>query len=124
MHPELSYLVTVQWLRDQGVALTRKPLAVAVVKADLLIGLPPAAGLDPHAESGEIDTWLREKGLDNMLDGAARDFGEVRFFLVSSLDVGTGVGGRVDCTSPARPLLWLLGQSGVAFAEQKVAVAS
>ncbi|MGI9004310.1 MAG: TRAFAC clade GTPase domain-containing protein [Pseudonocardia sp.] len=122
MHPEQSYLVTVQWLRDQGVALTRKPLAVAVVKADLLLGLPPAADLNVDAESGEIETWLREKGLDNLLDGAARDFGEVRFFLVSSLEAGTDVDGWADRTSPARPLLWLLGRSGVAVAEQKVPV--
>lgn len=124
MHPEQSYLVTAQSLRDQGIMLKRKPLAVAVVKADLLLGLPPATGLHPEAESGQVETWLRDKGLDNMLDGAARDFGVVRYFLVSSRTVATDADGWVNPTSPARPLLWLLGRSGVAVPARKLATAS
>lgn len=124
MHPEQSYLVTAQLLRDQGIKLKSKPLAVAVVKADLLVGLPPAADLHPEAASGEVETWLRDKGLDNMLDGVARDFGIVRYFLVSSLNSVTGVDGRVDPTSPAQPLLWLLGRSGVSLPTQTLTAAS
>lgn len=124
MHPEQSYLVTVQWLRDQGVELKRKPLAIALVKADLLLGLPPAAGLLPDAGSGQIEDWLREKGLDNMLDGAARDFGEVRYFIVSSLDAGTDPEGMADPTSPVRPLLWLLARAGMSVPMKKPAAAS
>ena len=123
MHPEQAYLVTAQLLRDQGITLTSKPLAVAVVKADLLIGLPPAIDLHPEAASGQVESWLRDKGLDNMLDGAARDFGVVRYFLVSSLSAATGADGRVNPTSPAQPLLWLLGRSGVSIPAQRLAAA-
>jgi hypothetical protein len=124
MHPEQSYLFTAQSLGDQGITLKRKPLAVAVVKADLLLGLPPATGLHPEAGSGEVETWLRGKGLDNMLDGAARDFGVVRYFLVSSRNAATDADGWADPTSPAWPLLWLLDRSGVSVPTQKLAAAS
>lgn len=124
MHPEQSYLVTAQSLRDQGITLERKPLAIAVVKADLLLGLPPATGLHPEVESGEVETWLRDRGLDNMLDGAARDFGVVRYFLVSSLNAATDADGWADPTSPAQPLLWLLDRSGVSVPARKLAAAS
>lgn len=111
MHPEQAYLVTAQLLRDQGIKLKSKPLAIAVVKADLLAGLPPAAALHPQAGSDAVETWLRDKGLDNMLDGAARDFGMVRYFLVSSRNAGTDAAGWANPTSAAQPLLWLLGRS-------------
>ncbi len=124
MHPEQSYLVTAQCLRDQGVMLKRQPLAVAVVKADLLLGLAPATGLHREAESGRIETWLRGKGLDNMLDGAARDFGVVRCFLVSSRNAATDADGWANPLSPAQPLLWLLARSGVSVPAQKLAAAS
>jgi len=121
LHPEQAYLVTAQLLRDQGVKLKCKPLAVAVVKADLLFGLPPAAQLHPAAASGAVEAWLRDKGLDNMLDGAARDFGMVRYFLVSSCNAAIDVNGCVNPTSPARPLLWLLARSGVSVAAPRLA---
>jgi Double-GTPase 2 len=124
MHPEQSYLVTAQLLRDQGIKLKSKPLAVAVVKADLLIDLPPAADLYPDAASGQVETWLRGKGLDNMLDGAGRDFGVVRYFLVSSRNAGTRADGWINPTSPAQPLLWLLSRCGVSIPAQKLAAAS
>jgi hypothetical protein len=123
MHPEQSLLVTTQSLRDQGIRLKRKPLAVAVVKADLLLGLPPAAGLHPEVASRDVETWLRGKGLDNMLDGAERDFGVVRYFLVSSLNAATDPDGWAIPTSPAKPLLWLLGRSGVSVPARKLAAA-
>lgn len=113
--PEDSYLITAQWLKDQRVELGRLPLAVAVVKADLLLGLPPAAGLAAGSGSADIERWLRDKGLDNMVDGAQRDFGEVRFHLVSSLRDGPA--GPAGELSPARPLLWLLRRSGFAVPE-------
>ena len=122
--PEQSYLVTVQWLRDQGLVLRRKPLAVAVVKADLLLGLPPADGLTPTATSDDVRRWLRGKGLDNLLDGMERDFREVGFHLVASRDAGVGAQGKAGPTSPARPLLWLLRRTGVAARNLEVVGAS
>jgi hypothetical protein len=124
MHPERSYLVTAQSLRDQGMKLKSKPLAIAVVKADLLLGLPPAVGLHRDAASGEVETWLRDKGLDNMLEGASRDFGVVRYFLVSSLDAATDADGWATSISPAQPLLWLLSRAGVSVAPHKLVAAS
>jgi hypothetical protein len=110
--PEESYLVTAQMLGDHGIELGKLPLAVAVVKADLLLGLPPAAGLDATSGSADVEAWLRDQQLDNMVDGARRDFDEVRFFLVDSMDLGAGTDGRAGGGSPARPLLWLLQRSG------------
>lgn len=121
IHPEQSYPITTQLLRDQGVDLASKPLAVAVVKADLLLGLPPAAGLRAGAQSAEVEGWLREKGLDNLVEGAGRDFGVVRYFLVSSLSAATDAEGTTLPTSPAQPLLWLLRHAGVPIPAQRVA---
>ena len=118
LDPEQSYLVTVRWLRDQRVALRRTPLAVAVVKADLLRGLPPADGLAATLGSASIERWLRGKGLDNLLDGMARDFREVSYHLVASRDAGVGPDGATGPTSPARPLLWLLRRTGVTVPER------
>jgi hypothetical protein len=117
LDPEQSYLVTASWLRDQGVRLARKPLAVAVVKADLLLGLPPADGLTPWSTSDDIERWLRRKGMDNLLDGMARDFREVGYHLVASRDAGSSRDGTAGPTSAARPLLWLLQRTGVAITD-------
>ncbi|MGH3696356.1 MAG: TRAFAC clade GTPase domain-containing protein [Pseudonocardiaceae bacterium] len=124
MHPEQSYPITAQLLRDQGVDLARKPLAVAVVKADLLLALPPGAGLRAGGGSSVVEAWLRANGLGNLLDGAARDFGAVRYFLVSSLTAQTDEQGWALPTSPAQPLLWLLGRAGVGVPAQISTVAS
>ena len=124
MHPEQSYQLTAQSLRDQGIPLRRMPLAVAVVKADLLLGLPPATDLHPEVGSAELERWLRGKGLGNLLDGAARDFGTVRYFLVSSCLPATDPAGWTNPTSPARPLLWLLDRSGVPIPAPHLAAAS
>ena len=117
LDPDESYFVTVSWLRDQGVALHRKPLAVAVVKADLLLGLPPADGITSRSTSDSIGRWLRGKGLDNLLDGMDRDFREVTFHLVASRDTGIDADGATAPTSPVRPLVWLLRRTGVAVPE-------
>ena len=124
LDPEQSYLVTASWLRDQGVRLDRKPLAVAVVKADLLLGLPPADGLTETSSSDDIERWLRDRGLDNLLDGMTRDFREVGYHLVASQDAGTAPDGTAGPTSPARPLLWLLRRMHVAIAEPQPVGAS
>ena len=118
LDPEQSYVVTVQSLRDQGVRIARKPLAVAVVKADLLLGLPPSDGLHAASSSAEIRQWLHHKGMDNLINGMSRDFGEVGYHLVASRDAGTAPDGTADSTSPARPLLWLLRRAGVTIADR------
>jgi len=107
--PETAYNLTAQRLRDHGARL--RSLAVTVVKADLLLGLPPATGLVP--ESDVVRAWLVDKGLENMTLAAERDFAEVRYFLVSSW-----TGWRAtDALTAAAPLLWLAGRAGLPIAE-------
>lgn len=110
-HPEQAYTVMAKALVDQGVKLNRKPLAVAVVKSDVLLGLPVAKPLDATVDSSEIRLWLHNRGLGNFVTGASRDFAVVRYFLVSSLEDGAAPDGTAGLTSPAQPLLWLLGRS-------------
>ncbi|WP_424187966.1 TRAFAC clade GTPase domain-containing protein [Actinokineospora sp. G85] len=100
--PEESYQLTIRRLRDYRVDTSKRKLAIAVVKADLLTKLPPADGV-------ETDTvgWLKEAGLDNLVLSAERDFAEVRYFLVASVsERGRGL------HSPSAPLAWLLSRSG------------
>ncbi|MEU3621210.1 hypothetical protein BS329_07595 [Amycolatopsis coloradensis] len=103
--PERVYHVTAKRLLDYGVATTKRRLAVAVVKADLLAGLPVAAGLEP----GNVRSWLERAGLDNLVLSAEREFGDVEYFLVSSL---TGIP-MSDPRSPAGPLAWVIAGSGL-----------
>ncbi len=107
MSPADSYRVTAQRLADHRARCGGWPLAVAVVKADLLLGLPPAVGLERGADSARVRAWLIEHGLDNTVLAAERDFAVVRYFLVSSLEVDGGGDG-----SPGAPLSWLLERAG------------
>ena len=103
--PEFVYQTTARRLRDFRVQTDRQWLAVTVVKADLLAGLPPAAGLRP----GLVRQWLVDAGLDNMVLAAERDFGTIKYFVVASVTEATaGV-----AQSPANPLDWLLGRAGL-----------
>lgn len=107
--PETAYNVTAQRLRDHGARM--RSLAVTVVKADLLLGLSSADGL--VAESDSVRTWLVDKGLENLVLAAARDFAEVRYFLVSSW-----TGWRAtDTLTAAAPLLWLAGRGGLPISD-------
>lgn len=103
--PETAYNITAQRLRDHRARMGS--LAVTVVKADLLLDLPSAAGL--VAESDSVRTWLVGKGLENMVLAAERDFAEVRYFLVSSW-----TGWRAtDALTAAAPLVWLADRGGL-----------
>ncbi|MFG1641278.1 hypothetical protein ACGFMK_13405 [Amycolatopsis sp. NPDC049252] len=104
-NPERVYHVTAKRLRDYGVATGKRRLAITVVKADLLDSLPLAGELRP----GHIRDWLERAGMDNLVLGAERDFGEVEYFVVASLT-------RVQPTdprSPAGPLAWLAAGAGL-----------
>ena len=103
--PENVYRVTAKRLQDYGVRTRRQRLAVTVVKADLLAGLPLADGLTPENARG----WLEQAGLDNLVLAAERDFREVRYFVVTSL---TGLPAD-DPRSPAAPLAWLSAGAGL-----------
>lgn len=122
-NPEQSYLVTVQWLRDRQVRTDRQPLAVVVVKADVLTGVSSATALvTGGSDEQDVERWLQEHQMDNFVEAARRDFADVRYFLVSSWDDGSAPGGRAGRHSPALPLLWLLEKGGLAITDEKVKV--
>ncbi len=105
--PESVYQVTTRRLRDFGVDTRRRALAMTVVKADLLDGLPPAEDLRPD----QVRAWLVRAGLDNLVLSAERDFGEVRYFLVASVAANKAGPGR----SPAAPFNWLAARAGLSL---------
>lgn len=109
--PEAVYQTTARRLRDYGVRTDQRALAVTVVKADLLAGLPPAEDLHPH----QVRTWLMGAGMDNLVTSAERDFGEVRYFLVASVPANKAGPGR----SPAAPLGWLASRAGLTLLPQE-----
>jgi hypothetical protein len=103
--PEQVYHVTAGRLRDYGVRTSHQRLAIAVVKADLLVDLPPARNLRPQ----QVREWLQEAGLDNLVLAAERDFAEVRYFVVASVH-GARAGNPM---SPANPFAWLMARAGL-----------
>ncbi|GLZ42328.1 hypothetical protein [Actinokineospora sp. NBRC 105648] len=101
---EQTYHLTVRRLQDFQVDTTKRRLAVAVVKSDLLAGLPFAERL----LGGDVERWLVDIGLDNLVLSAKRDFAEVRFFVVASI----AERGARGTASPAEPFGWLLARAG------------
>jgi Double-GTPase 2 len=101
--PEESYNSTVNRLHKYGVDTRQQWLVFVVSKADLLHRLPIAAGLSEESDS--VREWLARVGLDNLVTAAQRDFGEVRFFAVSTTDPSVG--------SALAPVRWLLGHEGI-----------
>ena len=96
--PEPSYQNIVTRLRQYGVRTEQKRLAFVVSKRDLVRQLPDTNGLTDDSDA--IRSWLVERGADNLVTSAERDFGTVRYFFVSAKD-STGQG-------PLRPFRWLL----------------
>jgi hypothetical protein len=101
--PEQVYHVTAGRMRDYGVRTPKQRLAIAVVKADLLVDLPPAQDLRPH----QVREWLQRAGLDNLVLAAERDFAEVRYFLVASVH-DTRLSNPM---SAANPFAWLIARA-------------
>jgi hypothetical protein len=102
--PDLAYGEVISRLRDGGVPVCAQRLAVVVSKADLL----RRAGLDVLAESAAIEEWLVKVGLQNLVMAMGREFAEVRYFTVASLDVAASLP-----DDPGVPLRWLLAAHGV-----------
>jgi hypothetical protein len=102
--PVLAYDEVALRLQDSGVSASAQRLAVVVSKADLMrsAGLPLPVGSDAIAQ------WLMDLGVHNLVMSARREFAEVRFFTVASLDAGPA--GPDD---PGTPLRWLLTSCGV-----------
>jgi hypothetical protein len=102
--PDLAYGEVISRLRDGGVRVSTQRLAVVVSKADLL----RRAGLDIPSDSAAIEDWLIKAGLQNLVLAMGREFAEVRYFAVASLDVSTSFPDE-----PGVPLRWLLTAHGV-----------
>ena len=110
--PEQVYHVTTGRLRQYGVHTAGQRLAIALVKADLLLDLPPAQEL----RANRVRHWLQTAGLDNLVLAAERDFAEVRYFLVASVP-----GGRVgNPMSAANPFTWLMERAGLRLLSDKL----
>jgi hypothetical protein len=101
--PELTYRAVIAQLRDGGMQLRRRSLAVVLNRADLLEDLFDSRGSEPG--SRQIRNWLSAHGQDNLVKAADRDFGSVRYFLTTS--VGN------ESASAGAALRWLAGRSGL-----------
>lgn len=102
--PDLAYGEVVSRLRDGGVPVSAQRLAVVISKVDILRD----AGLEVPAQSEAIQDWLVKVGLQNLVMAVGRDFAEVRYFAVASLDVHASLS-----NDPGVPLRWLLSIHGV-----------
>jgi len=102
--PDLAYGEVISRLRDGGVPFSAQRLAVVLSKADLL----RRAGLDLPSDSTAIEDWLVKAGLQNLVLAMSREFAEVRYFAVASLDVSASLPDE-----PGVPLRWLLAAHGV-----------
>jgi hypothetical protein len=102
--PDLAYGEVISRLRDGGVPVSAQRLAVVLSKTDLLRG----TGLDIPSDSAAIEEWLVKAGLQNLMLAMSREFAEVRYFTVASLDVAASLP-----DDPGVPLRWLLAAHGV-----------
>ncbi|MFS4488433.1 TRAFAC clade GTPase domain-containing protein [Dietzia kunjamensis] len=108
--PEEAYSTIIEVLKTNGIDPMKKSLAVVVSKADMILGLPSAASIDP-SDDATISEWLSDNYLDNLATRTGRDFGEVRFFVVDSKL-------EEDLDSPTHPfhvLEWCANKSGARF---------
>lgn len=103
--PELTYRAVIAQLLDNRIQLKRRSLAVVLNKADLLENSLDSGG--PGHRTGNIRDWLSAHGQDNLVKAADRDFGSVRYFLITS------VGDKSASTNAA--LRWLAGRSGLSL---------
>jgi hypothetical protein len=102
--PEVAYTEVLNRLRGFGVPVEAQRLAVVVSKADLL----RRAGMEIPTESEAIARWLADNGVHNLVLAAPRQFREVRYFAVASVDASASRG-----HDPGIPLRWLLASHGV-----------
>ena len=103
-NPEDVYGEVVSRVRNSGTRTKKQRLAIVVGKADILAQL----GVAPPSDSIEIRGWLYENGLHNVVLAASREFKEVRYFAVASID-------RKQTSSDyaaVRPFLWALATRG------------
>ena len=102
--PEVAYNDVVSRLRDSGIKAKTQRLAVVVSKSDLL----GQWGVEVPDDSAGVAEWLESAGLHNLVLAARREFAEVRWFAVASVNRED-----LDGHDPARPLAWLAERSGL-----------
>lgn len=115
-NPEDAYAEVVTRVRDNGTATKKQRLAVVVTKADVLAQV----GVTAPMQDADIKDWLYEGGLHNVILAAAREFREVRYFVVASIVATRGT----DDYPASAPFLWALDTRGfsalTSASEQKV----
>lgn len=103
---EDAYAAAVDRLRAESVPLDRRALAVVLTKADVLLRLPLAAGIDP-ADGDSVRRWLLEADADLLVRRLEKDFRSVRYFVVDSMS-------QLETLDPRNPwwvVDWLLAES-------------
>jgi hypothetical protein len=82
-----SYGAAIDRMRAESVPLRHRKLGVVLSKADVLLKLPSAAELaNSTLDSHSIRKWMLEHDFDLLITGMEMDFGEVRYFLVDSMN--------------------------------------
>ena len=82
-----SYGAAIDRMRAEDVPLRRRKLGVVVSKADILLKLPSAAELaNCTIDNDSIRKWMLEHDFDLLITRMEMDFGEVRYFLVDSMN--------------------------------------
>jgi len=114
-NPEEAYGEVVSRVLASGTQTKKQRLAVVVSKADVLT----AVGVRPPDESNAIKAWLHDAGLHNLVLAAGREFKEVRYFSVASVESGRS---RPDWAASA-PFVWAMMTRGFTFRGADAALA-
>lgn len=103
-NPEDAYGEVVSRVLASGTQTRKQRLAVVVSKADVLAQL----GLTPPSEGEAIKTWLHDAGLHNLVLAAGREFREVRYFSVASVESRRSQ----SCWAASAPFVWAMATRG------------
>jgi Double-GTPase 2 len=106
-NPEDAYGEVVSRVLASGTQIKKQRLAVVVSKADVLAKV----GVAPPSESEAIKTWLHNAGLHNLVLAAGREFKEVRYFSVASVESRRSQPGW----PASAPFVWAMASRGFAL---------
>ena len=104
-NPEDAYGEVVSRVLASGTQTKKQRLAVVVSKADVLAEV----GMTLPSESEAVKAWLLDAGLHNLVLAAGREFKEVRYFTVASVEARRSQAGW----TPSAPFLWAMATRGV-----------
>jgi hypothetical protein len=104
-----SYGAAIDRMRAESVPLRQRKMGVVLSKADVLLKLPSAAELaNSTLDSHSIRKWMWEHDFDLWITGMEMDFGQVRYFLIDSMNSH----GPDQPLSPWWTLQWALQANG------------